>query len=102
MKGEITMIMVDQPPAETNFVQNPYAFYRDILKRGGVCFWKNYDQKAFFNFDTINQIFKDKRFGRELPPGLKQPNEKNLSDFFRIERNSMLNWKGRDILDYEG
>ena len=89
------MIMVDQPPAETNFVQNPYAFYRDILKRGGVCFWKNYNQKAFFNFNTINQIFKDKRFGRELPPGFKQPNEKNLNDFYRIERNSMLELEGK-------
>ena len=95
MKGEITMIMVDQPPAETNFVQNPYAFYRDILKRGGVCFWKNYNQKAFFNFDSINKIFKDKRFGRELPPDFKSPNEKNLSDFYRIERNSMLELEGK-------
>ncbi len=89
------MIMIDQPPAEKNFVQNPYAFYRDILKRGGVCFWKNYNQKAFFNFGTINKIFKDKRFGRELPLGFKQPNEKNLSDFYRIERNSMLELEGK-------
>ena len=89
------MIMVDQPPAEKNFVQNPYTFYRHILKRGGVCFWKNYNQKAFFNFDTINKIFKDKRFGRELPPGFKQPNENNLSDFYRIERNSMLELEGK-------
>ena len=89
------MIMVDQPPAETNFVQNPYAFYRRILKGGGVCFWKNYNQKAFFTYDTINKIFKDKRFGRELPPDLKQPNENNLSDFYRIERNSMLELEGK-------
>ena len=89
------MIMVDQPPAEKNFVQNPYAFYRLILKRGGVCFWKNYNQKAFFNFGTINKIFKDKRFGRELPLGFKQPNEKNLSDFYRIEKNSMLELDGK-------
>ena len=89
------MIMVDQPTAEKNFVQNPYAFYRHILKRGGVCFWKNYNQKAFFNFDTINKIFKDKRFGRELPPDFKQPDENNLSDFYRIERNSMLELEGK-------
>ncbi len=89
------MIMVDQPPTEKNFVQNPYAFYRRILKRGGVCFWENYNQKAFFTFDTINKIFKDKRFGRELPPDFKQPYEKNLSDFYRIERNSMLELEGK-------
>jgi len=87
--------MVDQPLGEKNFVQNPYAFYRHILKSGGVCFWKNYNQKAFFNFDTINKIFKDKRFGRELPPDFKQPNEKNLRDFYRIERNSMLELEGK-------
>ena len=89
------MIMINQSPVEKNFVQNPYAFYRHILKRGGVCFWKNYNQKAFFNFETINKIFKDKRFGRELPLDFKQPNEKNLSDFYRIERNSMLELEGK-------
>ncbi len=88
------MIIIDQPPAEKNFVQNPYDFYRYILKRGGVCFWKNYNQKAFFNFNTINKIFKDKRLGRELPLGFKQPDAKNLSDFHRIERNSMLELDG--------
>ena len=74
------MIVVDQSPVEKNFVQNPYTFYRQILKRGGVCFWKNYNQKAFFKFDTINKIFKDKRLGRQLPAGLEQPNKNNLRD----------------------
>ena len=95
---EIIMIVVDQSPVEKNFVQNPYTFYRQILKRGGVCFWKNYNQKAFFEFDTINKIFKDKRFGRELPAGLKQSDKKNLRDFYRIENNSMLELEGKGIL----
>ncbi|MDC3081321.1 cytochrome P450 [Paracoccaceae bacterium] len=89
------MIVVDQSPIEENFVQNPYIFYRQILNRGGVCFWKNYDQKAFFDFYTINKIFKDKRFGRELPKGLEQTNKNNLSDFYRIENNSMLELEGK-------
>ena len=89
------MIVVDQSPVEKNFVQNPYTFYRQILKRGGVCFWKNYNQKAFFEFDTINKIFRDKRFGRELPTGLEQPDKKNLRDFYRIENNSMLELEGK-------
>ena len=88
------MIMINQSPVEKKFVQNPYVFYRQILKRGGVCFWEDYNQKAFFNFETINKIFKDNRFGRELPPGLEQPIEKNLIDFYRIERNSMLELEG--------
>ena len=86
--------MINQSPVEKKFVQNPYVFYRQILKRGGVCFWEDYNQKAFFNFETINKIFKDNRFGRELPPGLEQPIEKNLIDFYRIERNSMLELEG--------
>ena len=94
MIDELTMIVVDQSPVEKSFVQNPYIFYRQIQKAGGVCFWKNYDQKAFFNFDTINKLFKDKRFGREPPQGLEQPNKKNLSDFYRIEKNSMLELEG--------
>ena len=94
MIQELTMIVVDQPPVEKSFVQNPYIFYRQIQKAGGVCFWKNYDQKAFFNFDTISKVFKDKRFGRELPQSLEQPIEKNLRDFYRVEKNSMLELEG--------
>ena len=30
------MLKVDQSPVEKKFVQNPYAFYRKILKKGGV------------------------------------------------------------------
>ncbi len=89
------MLKVDQSPLEKKFVQNPYPFYRKILKEGGVCFWKNYNQKAFFSFATINKIFKDKRFGRELPPGIKQTNENELGNFYRIERNSMLELEGK-------
>ena len=89
------MITAYQSPLDKQFVQNPYFFYRQILKEGGVCFWKYYNQKAFFNFHTINKIFKDRRFGRELPSGCKQAREKNLSDFYRIEKNSMLELEGK-------
>ena len=88
------MLKVDQSPAEKKFVQNPYVFYREILKEGGVCFWKNYNQKAFFKFETINKIFKDKRFGRELPLGIEQTYDKELNNFYRIEKNSMLELEG--------
>ena len=88
------MLKVDQSPSEKKFVQNPYVFYREILKEGGVCFWKNYNQKAFFKFETINKIFKDKRFGRELPLGIEQTYDKELSNFYRIEKNSMLELEG--------
>ena len=91
-------MMVYQSPVEKNFVQNPYTFYRQILKRGGVCFWKNYNQKAFFEFDTINKIFKDKRFGRELPAGLEQPDKKTLEIFIELKTTQCLNWKGKGIL----
>ncbi len=88
------MITVEQSPVEKNFVQNPYIFYRKILKKGGVCFWQNYNQKAFFTFNDITKIFKDKRFGRELPVEFKQTKEPNLVDFYKIETNSMLELDG--------
>ena len=91
------MIVVDQPLVEKSFVQNPYIFYRQIQKAGGVCFWKNYDQKAFFNFDTINKVFKDKRFGRELPQGLEKPDEKTTifpkkSTQYRVKKLSQTKY----------
>ena len=78
------MLKVDQSPAEKKFVQNPYVFYREILKEGGVCFWKNYNQKAFFKYETINKIFKDKRFGRELPLGIEPTYDKEYP-FYKFE-----------------
>ena len=84
------MKKIKQSPTDPKFVQNPYKFYQRILEFNEVCFWEDYKFKAFFDFETINKIFRDKRFGREVPGRLLKPNPKHLDDFFRIEKNSML------------
>ncbi len=84
------MKRIKQSPTDPKFVQNPYEFYQRALEIEEVCFWEDYDFKAFFDFDTINSIFRDKKFGRELPKRLYHPHPKHLDDFYRIEKNSML------------
>ena len=84
------MKKIKQSPTDPKFVQNPYEFYQKILEINEVCFWEDYNFKAFFEFDTINNIFRDKRLGREIPSRLFSPNPNHLDDFYRIEKNSML------------
>ncbi len=84
------MKKINQSPTDPKFVQNPYKFYQRILEFNEVCYWEDYKFKAFFDFQTINKIFRDKRFGREIPDRLYKPNPKHLDDFYRIEKNSML------------
>tara|TARA_X000001036_G_scaffold238547_1_gene222489 strand:- start:132 stop:1322 length:1191 start_codon:yes stop_codon:yes gene_type:complete len=84
------MKKINQSPTDPKFVQNPYQFYQRILEFNEVCFWEDYKFKAFFDFQTINKIFRDKRFGREIPDRLYKLNPKHLDDFFRVEKNSML------------
>jgi len=84
------MIKISQSPTESKFVQNPYSFYKKVLDQNDACIWEDYGFKAFFSYDTINKIFRDKRFGREIPKKLYNPNPKHLDDFYRIEKNSML------------
>ena len=84
------MIVVNQSPVEKNFVQNPYTFYRQILKRGGVCFWKNYNQKAFFerlqstvketHLITLNDDMETYRL-EEISPEIDDHEEENMKDF---------------------
>ncbi len=84
------MNRIKQSPTDPKFVQNPYKFYQEALEFNEVCFWEDYNFKAFFDFDTINTIFRDRKFGRELPKKLYTSKPKILDDFYRIERNSML------------
>ncbi len=84
------MKKIKQSPTDPKFVQNPYKFYQRILESNEACFWEDYKFKAFFDFETINKIFRDKRFGREVPSTLFKTTPKHLNDFYRIEKNSML------------
>jgi cytochrome P450 len=75
---------------EPAFVQDPYRAYHHFHAAGGRVFWEEYDFWCFANFDEVNALLRDKRFGREVPPGARGGSREHLANFDRIERHSLL------------
>ena len=86
---------VDVDPRSPEFYQNPYALY---AKHSGhpLFYWKQYDMWCASSFKLVNALFRDKRFGRRLPPGLApaptdKSHPKHLAAFRLTEKHSLLN-----------
>ncbi len=84
------MQSITQSPTEDAFVQSPYAFYKRARTCGPLVYWEDYGTIHTFDAATVNQILRDRNWGRSLPPerhGLTQP---HLADFARLESVSLL------------
>jgi cytochrome P450 len=57
---------------------------------GGRVFWEQYGFWCFANFDDVNSLLRDRRFGREVPPGVRSGDRSHLTWFDRVERHSLL------------
>ena len=79
-----------QSPVEHKFVQDPYRFYTEIKKSGDYFFWTDFDRLCVRSHRAVSAIYKDKRFGREIPHSLKSSPPSHLEDFYQIEKHSML------------
>ena len=79
-----------QSPIDHDFVQNPYKFYEQIETAGDFFFWNDYERVCARSHRAVSAIYKDKRFGREIPQELRQPIPSHLEDFYQIEEHSML------------
>jgi cytochrome P450 len=75
---------------EPDFVQDPYAAYRHFNAAGGRIFWEDYGFWCFAGHNDVSTLLRDKRFGREVPPGLRAADRSHLQNFDRIERHSLL------------
>lgn len=81
---------LSQSPTDPAFVQNPYAFYEIARQHGPLVFWKEYGMPCAVSHDLVAAIFRDRRFGREVPAELAKPHPQHLDAFYRIEAHSML------------
>jgi unspecific monooxygenase len=72
------------------FIQNPYSAYASMHEAGGRVFWKEYGFWCFANFDDVNALLRDRRFGREVPEGVRGGDRSHLQWFDRVERHSLL------------
>ena len=84
------MQRLSQSPTDSEFVQNPYAFYDRARAAGRVVFWEDYNLPCVFGYAAANQILRDRRFGREVPADRRSPIAPHTAPFYAIEAHSML------------
>jgi unspecific monooxygenase len=79
-----------QSPTDPDFVHNPYAFYDRARAAGPFFHWADYDLICTPSATAANTIFRDRRFGREIPAELATPPAPHTAGFYGIEAHSML------------
>ena len=79
-----------QSPTEPDFVQNPYPYYERARATGPFFHWQDYDLVCTPSAAAANAIFRDRRFGREVPPELANPIAPHTAAFYAVEAHSML------------
>ena len=84
------MISLTQSPTDPAFVQDPYPFYEKARAEGPFFHWADYDLICTGNAAAVNAIFRDRRFGREIPPEKAQVIPDHLKPFYAVEAHSML------------
>lgn len=81
---------LSQSPQDPDFVQNPHAFYNRARALGPFFHWQDYGKTCVSSYAAVNTILRDRRFGREVPPDVKQPTAPHTAPFYAIEAHSML------------
>lgn len=84
------MHSLSQSPTEPGFVQNPYPFYDRLRALGPLVYWQDYDLICAAGTEAVTVFLKDRRFGREAPPGFAPPRAAHTAPFYEVDDNSML------------
>ncbi|MFN3724025.1 MAG: cytochrome P450, partial [Paracoccaceae bacterium] len=84
------MQTLSQSPTAPDFVQDPYPFYERARAAGPFFHWQDYDLICTPSAAAANAIFRDRRFGREVPAELAPPIAPHTEDFYAVEAHSML------------
>ncbi len=86
----MTLNSLSQSPTDPDFVQNPYPFYDKGRAAGPLFHWTDYGFACAASYDAVNTLLRDRRFGREAPPGVLPPPPGHLAPFYAVEQHSML------------
>ena len=84
------MRRLSQSPRDPAFVQDPYPFYHRARALGPLFLWEDYGFPCAAGHAEVTALLKDRRFGRELPAGLKPSRPGHLADFYALDDRSML------------
>lgn len=79
-----------QSPTDPDFVQNPYPFYERARAAGPFFLWEDYNRVSTGSYAAVSALFRDRRLGREAPPGQEYPVPEHLKPFYAVEAHSML------------
>jgi cytochrome P450 len=78
------------------FFQNPYATFERIRAVAPVFFWEELGMWCLTEYEAVNNVFRDRRFGREIlhvatreEVGLAEPPE-HVRPFYDIDNLSMI------------
>lgn len=84
------MLTLSQSPTDPAFVQDPYPFY-DRARAGGDLFaWADYGLVCATSHRAVGALLRDRRLGREAPPGHAPVIPPHLAPFYAVEAHSML------------
>jgi cytochrome P450 len=84
------MHSLSQSPTDPDFVQDPYPFYDRARATGAFFHWLDYGLICTGNAAAVNAIFRDRRFGREVPAERAPAVPPHLAPFYAVEAHSML------------
>lgn len=84
------MKRLSQTPTEPSFVQNPYPFYEAARAHSDLVYWIEYSMVAAVTQKAVHTLLRDRRFGREIPSELRQPELEHLAPWLAVEAHSLL------------
>lgn len=88
------MQRLSQSPTDPAFVQDPYPFYDRVRAAGGFAYWVDYALPVSARAAVVGAALRDRRMGREAPPGYAPPMAAHLAPFLAVEAHSMLELEG--------
>jgi cytochrome P450 len=78
------------------FYNDPYPFYHELRQRMPIFYWEEYDLWTFTRHHDVDQILRDRRFGRQISHIVSPeemgwlPEREDLKPFYDVDRLSML------------
>lgn len=79
-----------QSPRDPAFVESPWTFYDRARAAGPLFRWEEYGFPCAAGHAAVGALLRDRRFGREPPPGTLPPPPAHLAPFYAVEALSML------------
>lgn len=84
------MKTLSHSPTDVAFVQDPYPFYDTARACGDLFYWEDYRMVAAVSHKAVQALFRDRRFGREVPLEHAQPAPDHLAPWLAVEAHSLL------------